>query len=425
MNRLHEQLQRRTTWQVLAFYLGGSWVLLQVIDLFADNIGLPDWVFPASLGLLLLGLPVVLATMFIQRRLAASGEIADEAHEKLFTWRNAALGGAAAFLLLFGFAGVYVVIQDRGQAFSPPEAVAEEAEPGVAVLPFSVRGLPEDTWREGIVEMMAMNLEGVSGIRPISPMTVFARWEEQSGGASQVDAATANAIARASGARFAVVDGSIVLVGDRVRLAGNVVDLESGETLGPLRTEGAEPDVLGLLDEFSVALVRLIGTTAVDAEESGLIDLAEVTTASPTSLRHYLRGAHLCRGEFGERVECRVQLDSAVAEDSTFALALYALARAVDGEAEVEGQDLESVPLYLAARRHSSSRRLDLAIRGALAELWSYGYWVPGVDEQEFHEAIEEIELAVRRNPSDAELWYWLGELFVRYPPVVSGLPGG
>ena len=71
MTTLREQLQRRTTWQVLAFYLGGSWVLLQVIDLFADNIGLPDWVFPASLGLLLVGLPIVLATMFIQRRLPA------------------------------------------------------------------------------------------------------------------------------------------------------------------------------------------------------------------------------------------------------------------------------------------------------------------------------------------------------------------
>lgn len=410
--KLLEELQRRTVWQVLIVYVGASWVLLQAIDVFANNLDLPAWVFPTAGILLLVGLPVVMATLLIQRRLAATGEVADEAHEKLFTWRNALLGGAGAFLLLFGFAGLYVVTQDRGETFSPAEAVAGEAAPGVAVLPFSVRGLPEDTWREGIVEMLAMNLEGVSGIRPISPMTVFARWEEQSGDASQVDAATASAIARASGGRYAVVDGSIVAIGDQVRLVGNVVDLDSGQTLGPLRVEGAGSDVLGLLDEFSVALVRLIGTTSVDAEESGLVDLEEVTTSSPGALRQYLRGAHLCRGTGAEQIQCRVHLDSAVAEDSTFALALYALARAVDGAATVEGQELESVPLYLAARRHSSSHRLNLAIRGALAEQWSYGFWVPGVDEKEFHDAIEEIELAVRRNPSDAELWYWLGELY-------------
>lgn len=144
MRRLLNQLPRRTLWQVIAIYVGGSWILLQVVDLFMDNMGLPDWVFPSSVVLLLLGLPIILTTLFIQHRLAHTGEVADEAHEKLFTWRNALLGGAGAFLLMFGFAGLYVVVQDRGAAFSPAEALADEALPGIAILPFSARGPDAD-----------------------------------------------------------------------------------------------------------------------------------------------------------------------------------------------------------------------------------------------------------------------------------------
>ena len=88
---LFEEMRHRTIWQVLIVYLGASWVLLQAVDVFANNMNLPGWVFPTAGVLLLVGLPVILATAFIQRRLAATGETADEAHEKLFTWRNAAL----------------------------------------------------------------------------------------------------------------------------------------------------------------------------------------------------------------------------------------------------------------------------------------------------------------------------------------------
>ena len=196
MRSLLDPLKRRTLWQVLAIYLGGSWVLLQIVDLFVDNLGLPEWVFPASILLLLLGLPIVLATLFIQYRLSSTGEVADDVHEKLFTWRNALLGGAMAFLLLFGFAGLYVVVKDRGAAFGPAEAVADEALPGIAILPFSARGPDAEMWREGVMDVLSTNMEGISGIRAISPGTTLARWAELAPESGVVDEATEARIAR-------------------------------------------------------------------------------------------------------------------------------------------------------------------------------------------------------------------------------------
>ena len=62
---------KRTLWQVLAVYVGASWVILQVVDIVKDNLGLPDWVFPLALLLLLIGLPIIIATAVVQGRYAA------------------------------------------------------------------------------------------------------------------------------------------------------------------------------------------------------------------------------------------------------------------------------------------------------------------------------------------------------------------
>ena len=64
--RLIREIHRRSLWQVLAIYVVVSWIVLQVVDVLANNFGLPPW-FPAfALVFLLLGLPVVLAAAFVQ-----------------------------------------------------------------------------------------------------------------------------------------------------------------------------------------------------------------------------------------------------------------------------------------------------------------------------------------------------------------------
>ena len=66
LNRLSRDGMLRSSWQVLAVYIGASWVVLQVVDVLKDNMGLPDWVFPFSVVLLLIGLPIMLVTAMIQ-----------------------------------------------------------------------------------------------------------------------------------------------------------------------------------------------------------------------------------------------------------------------------------------------------------------------------------------------------------------------
>ena len=97
-----------TLWKVLGLYGAGSWVVLQVIDVLAQNAGLPGWVFTLALIFLIIGLPIVGATAYLhgigQR---ADAEAPDEAGERgtpssprqLFTWKNAIAGGLGAMAL--------------------------------------------------------------------------------------------------------------------------------------------------------------------------------------------------------------------------------------------------------------------------------------------------------------------------------------
>ncbi len=65
LKRLISEIHRRSLWQVLGIYLAGSWAVLQVVDTLVGTLGLPDWFPPLALALLLVGLPIVLATAFV------------------------------------------------------------------------------------------------------------------------------------------------------------------------------------------------------------------------------------------------------------------------------------------------------------------------------------------------------------------------
>ncbi|MBI4541114.1 MAG: hypothetical protein HY704_16560 [Gemmatimonadetes bacterium] len=116
--------------QVLLVYLGVAWLVLQVVNVLRDALQLPQWISPVSLILLLVGLVIIMATAWVQthpftaRRVEADevpgswdvalGELTHSvARGKLphLTWARAILGGVVAFSLLFGLAGLYVLIR--------------------------------------------------------------------------------------------------------------------------------------------------------------------------------------------------------------------------------------------------------------------------------------------------------------------------
>lgn len=400
---------------VLLVYLGASWLVIQVANELREALELPDWVAPLAVILLLIGLVVVLATAWVQshpltpERAAREevpssweldlGELAGSIRRGRLphlTWSRALLGGLVAFSLLFGMAGVYVVISDRGRSFAPRPALAEDAAPGIAVLPFSVRGQGTELLREGMVDLLSTNLDGAAGLRAIDSRTVLARWRERVPGDEEPDLATALEVARRADARYAVV-GAAVSTGTTIRLTAEIRDLRDGRSLEPARVDGpADPEsLIALADRFTARVLHSI--LAGSGRETPVVSLASVTTESFTALRSFLEGESLYRrGAFEEAAGA---YESAVAADSSFALAWYRLGLSrwwLLNREDLDERALERAVAHVGAL---PVREATLA-RASLAFLRRD----PAVADT--------LKAAVARYPDEPEAWYMLGETY-------------
>lgn len=396
---------------VLALYLAASAAVLALSTLLRSGLGLPDWVPAVTVLLLVIGLAVVLATAWVQthsetpdrraRGLDLLGAARSVRRGKVpqLTWGRALAGGAFAFAMLFGAAGLWVVIQDRGRSFAPDEALADAA-PGVAVLPFTVQGEGLDVWREGAVDLVSSNIDGAAGLRAIDSRTLLARWHETVDEGERPDLATSLDVARRTGARYALL-GTAVALGRDLRLTADIYDVASGKNLGQAQVEGAPDSVYMLVDRLSIeALKTILGRQADDLPR---VELARVTTSSLPALKAYLEGEVLYRrADWPAAIEAYRQ---AVGADSTFALAWLRLSEAISWlppNARPEGDIV--VPADQAVRYVSRlAEREAVLVRGNRA-------FVAGSMTM-----LESVRSASRRYPDDPELAYLLGEHYAHF----------
>lgn len=140
MTRLIEEIRKGSFWTVLGIYLAASLVILRIIAALGNNFVLPSWVFIAALVLLSTGLPIVLSTAFVQGVSSAIHEVRGEAASvgrageaaairRVFSWRNALVGGVGGFLAL-GLGVAAWILAGAGEARPRLDALtAEAAEP--------------------------------------------------------------------------------------------------------------------------------------------------------------------------------------------------------------------------------------------------------------------------------------------------------
>jgi serine/threonine-protein kinase len=269
-------------------------------------------------------------------------------------------------------------------------AVTEEAE-RIAVLPFAASGPGVEVLREGMVDLLATNLQGVGGIRAVEPRLVLKRWSNRDRGDSgglEGDLALGRELDAGS-----VVTGSAVSTGDRVRLAADLYAVDGGQRLGRAQVDGPADSVLPLVDRLSVALLRDVWRSR---EPLPSLRIASLTTDSLAALRAYLQGErHYRRLDFDSALTAYTR---AVEVDSSFALAH--LRRALvygwtGGYGSPASHQAAAAALRFAERLPPRSRRL----------LAGYRLFDEGSPQ-----AIDSLRAFVEDYPDDLEGWYTYGE---------------
>ncbi|HEX6104150.1 MAG TPA: serine/threonine-protein kinase, partial [Gemmatimonadales bacterium] len=178
----------------------------------------------------------------------------------------------------------------------------------VAVLPFRVTAPDRslDYLAEGIVDLLAVKLDGSAGVRAVPPRQLLAALRHAPGTA--VTPEQANLAARQTGAGR-VLDGSLVRAGSGVELSAAL-----------RRTDGAgralHAEVSGSLDSLPVLVDRL-AATLLAGQAGSTPSLGELSSAR--AITAYLRGKAANRhGRYQDAVAAFAE---ALAQDSTFALA--------------------------------------------------------------------------------------------------------
>jgi serine/threonine-protein kinase len=311
--------------------------------------------------------------------------------------RAAAIGArAVVLLLLLGIAGLYWRTQTRGRTLGAARSPASEVAPSIAVLPFAVQDSALVNWREGLVDLVSIDLGGAAGLRAVDSRTLLARWRERVRGAEIPELATALEVAERTGAHYAVV-GSVIASESDLLLTAGVHEIAGRRMLGTARSQGPADSIFTLVDRLTLEILRLI--LRGEARELPRIDLARVSTASLPALKSYLEGEVLFRrSQFQSAAEAYAR---AIEADSTFALARYRLGLSrwwfwsymsgslPDPMQTDVGPIVDQLPAHEAA-----------IVRANLLR------------QQDLRAARELLEVEARRHPDDAETWHELGELY-------------
>ncbi|HSM35233.1 MAG TPA: tetratricopeptide repeat protein [Longimicrobiales bacterium] len=316
-----DEMHRRSVWQVVGMYLAASWMVLQVVDVIGNNVGLPDWVAPAALVLLLVGMPIVVMTAVVQKgfqsRLASPppGEAERRTH-RLFTWRKALLGGVGAFALLAVVAGAWLVMRSAGigPAGTLVSSGALEERALVVLADFEA---DDPALSDAATEALRVDLSQSAIIRLAEPALIDDALERMGRDPAEpltADLASELAVREGAGA---LISGQVNRAGSGYVFSAQVSSVADGAVLTSQReSAGDDAEVIPAIDRLSKKLRERIG----DSYRSIRSDppLERVTTASLEALKLYSRAAD-------DNTDRITLLEQALALDSTFAMAWRAL----------------------------------------------------------------------------------------------------
>jgi TolB-like protein/Flp pilus assembly protein TadD len=432
LKQLIHEIHRRSLWQVLGIYLVGSWAVLQIADTMASALGLPDWFPPLALGLLVVGLPIVLATAFVQEGVPVGrDDPQSEAHqprddsppvstaERLFTWRNATVGGALALGLgtiiglAAGFYGGRSVampaatpggLQSLGSnstiapgAYLPPD---DDPRPAIAVLPFADMSPDGDQqyFSDGISEEILTVLSRIRGLRVAARSSAFAY------GGREMDIGQVGADLQVP----YVLGGSVRKDGDQIRVTAELVSVADNFRVWTESYDRRLEGIFAIQTDIAESIAESLRVPLGLAPE-GLV----VATTDMDAHDLYLNGRAALRRRGAGVGEAVRLFEAAIARDSAWAPAWAALAQAHAAHPLYTGSGRESTDSTfwadnLDAGAEAARRALELDPQSAAA------YIALGSihrDRWEWEDAERELLLALELDPDNVEAHIQYGEL--------------
>ena len=354
--KFFSELQRRKVYRVAIAYIVAAWVLIQVATQVFPFYEIPNWAIRLVISSLVLGFPVAL----------------------FLSWA-------------FDITPAGIV---RTDDVAPPAAPANIQDKSIAVLPFE--NLSDDQqntyFADGIQDDILSSLAKVADLKVISRTSV----RQYRGGARNL-----REIGAALGVAH-VLEGTVRRAGNRVRVNAQLIDARTDAHVWADTFDREITDLFLLQTELAERIAAELRANLSPQEKASM---QMHPTADLAAYDLYLRARDLFRwsgaGDPRENGEKAVALlDEALRRDPQFAVA-HALASRFHAELFWFGHDRTSERRKKAKTAAETALRIRPELGDARLALAYYHYY----GARDYGLAREQIALALRASPNDAEVW--------------------
>ena len=325
-----DELKRRNVIRVGVAYFVAAWLLLQIVDVLAPLLDLPDWVGRLVFLILLVGLVPALVFSWVYE-LTPEGLKRDSevVGEEPISRHTAQKLNRLTITMLVIVAGIVIVdrlIPETAGPAPPPEKVVpdnftaaiEDDRPSIAVVPF-VNTSDDDAneyFADGISEELLNALSSIRDLRVPSRTSSFTfknsnRTVAEIGSALHVDN---------------VLEGSVRKAGDRIRVTVQLIEVDTDTHLWSETYTRELDDIFAVQDEITSSIVAALRLTLGG---SGDAQRGRISTESAQAYDEYLRGRYYWPKRGAEPLQRAIEhYKAALAIDPEFDQAWAALAEA-------------------------------------------------------------------------------------------------
>jgi adenylate cyclase len=294
--------------------------------------------------------------------------------------RNALIAGAGV-VILASLALVFARLRSTAIPH-PPRSAAKRMISSIAVLPFdNYSGDPnQEYFSDGMTDELTTDLATISALRVISRGSVM-----QYKGAHRP---TTPVIAKALNID-AVVEGSVMRIGDKVRITAQLIDAPADRHLWAKSFERDSRDVLALQDELALAIAKEINVHLTPNEQARLTSAPVV---NPEAHDAYLKGRYFFGRPSDENLKKAIaQFEEAARLDPDFVPAYSGLSDVYGWAGFNEGFLTSTEAMAKAKETAVKAVQLDDKSAEAHTSLAVFKYesefdWVGS--ESEFHRAL-------------------------------------
>lgn len=382
MNSLFGELQRRHVLKVTLAYAALAWLLVQIADTVLPAFEAPDWILRAIIIFLAAGLPIVIVVAWVFELTPEGVKRTSDLPVDAMPRRS---GRKLDFVIIaFLSLALTTVVVDQ-------YVIGGDSAPSVstiAVLPLAnLSGNPEeDYFADGMTDAIIANLSNISALRVVSRNSVM-RFK----GSDR----TIPAIAAEIGVD-AVVTGSAVRDGDRIRISAQLVDAATDTNLWGETFDGEFRDVFSLQSEIAQTISDRI---QVEVKPEELARLSSVASTSSDGYDDYLKGMERFYRLTPPDLRVAIEyFDRALEQNPDSALALSGIAAAWIGL-----QQMGFVAPSVASPNSEAAALRAIAIDPELAEPHAWLAVIRAGTDRSWSEADRLFEESIRLNPNFAD----------------------